>query len=64
MANVKLITKASEAVRSEAWAIVRDDSLRQSKLPEDVVQHFCDSSSCFTVKDVIGEKTREVVNCD
>lgn len=64
MANVKLITKASEVARSEAWAIVRDDFLGQSKLPEDVVQHFCDSSGCLTVKDVIGEKIREVVDCD
>lgn len=64
MPNVKLITKAPEFVRSEAWAIVRDDLLGKSSFPEDVGQHFCDSVGCLTVKDVIGEKTREVVECD
>ena len=44
MPNIKLVTKASEVVRSKAWAIVRNDILRQSKLSEDIVQHFCDSS--------------------
>ena len=43
MPNIKLVTKASEVVRYKAWAIVRNDLLRQSKLPEDIVQHFCDS---------------------
>ena len=35
------------------------DFLGKSKLPEDVVQHFCNSFACLTVKDVIGEKTRQ-----
>ena len=64
MLNVKLVTKASEVFRSKARAIVRDDFLGQSKLPEDVVQHFCDSFGCLTVKGVIGEKTRKVIDCD
>lgn len=61
--NIKLVTKASEVVRSEAWAIVRNDFLRQSKLPEDIVQHFCDSFCCLTLKGVIGEKATKVINC-
>ena len=61
--NIKLVTKASEVVRSKAWAIVRNNLLRQCKLPEDIVQHFCDSFRCLTLKGVIGEKAKEVVNC-
>ena len=55
--------KSVEVVRSKAWAIVRDDLLRQSKLPEDIVQHFSDSFCCPALKSVISEKAREVINC-
>ena len=62
--NIKLVTKASEVVRSKARAIVRNGLLRQSKLPEDIVQYFCDSFCCLALKGVIGEKAREVIDCN
>ena len=61
--KINLVTKASDVVRSKAWAIVRNDLLRQSKLPEDIVQNFCDSFCYLALKGVIAEKAREVINC-
>ena len=43
---------------------MRVDFLDKSKLLGDVVQHFCNSFVCLAVKDIIGEETREEVDCN
>ena len=40
MSDVKLITKALEFIQSEAWTIVGDESLGESKLPKVAVQYL------------------------
>ena len=40
MSDFKLITKALEFIRSEAWTIVGEDSLGESKLPKVTVQYL------------------------